>query len=413
MKIAFVRTWSEFRFNPRSFSHTAWLLRYLAENGHEVTIVEYKYSSADAEVEHDAGLTIVRLTVFGLDQGRLYRLLRVKVHSPGWILERLLWTFSLIRYLRRNKFDTIYYLETFTALMLIFLFPQIRKKLVLYWIMPLEEGEKLSWPDRFRLSLTSFVGRHIKMTIVENIVAERCLVAYGIGSDKVMVIEPGVDTKFWVPDMGGEKVRNSYNLNDKVVILFQARVVPRKGVEYLIKAADILVHEKGYQNLAFLIVGPPREAVVAIPGREELSDYVERLESLVQSLSLGQVVKLLIGWQPDDYLREFYAAADIYVLPTLEDMTPHSIKQAMAVGKPAVSTRVGWVPTLIEDGENGFLVEARQERDLANALEKLIVDEELRKRMGLNNQRKVQERWTMEQETGKWEALLLRMSQDQ
>ena len=133
------------------------------------------------------------------------------------------------------------------------------------------------------------------------------------------------------------------------------------------------------------------------------------LENLIQSVNLSSDVRLVIGWQPDNLLREFYIASDIYVLPTLEDMTPHSIKQAMAVGKPVVSTRVGWVPILIEDGKNGFLVEARQERSLADALEKLIINGDLRRIMGTNNFQKVRERWTIEQETAQWDSILSKM----
>jgi glycosyltransferase involved in cell wall biosynthesis len=409
MKIAFINGGGGARFDPHSFIHMDGVMRRLSTNGHEIRIIEYKDTPLRPRIQHECGITIVNLKVCGLERNKLYRLLKVKVHSPGWILERLLWTLSLVGYLRKNKMDAIYYNETFTALILIFIFPRIRRRLILHNIMPIEEQRKLTLMDKLRLYLASFVGNRINITIVESTIAQRALNKAGLKSKKMIVIEPGVEIGFWTTEASGDNIRKTYNLNDKMVILFQARVVPRKGVEYLIKAANILVHEKNYHNLAFVVVGPAVEAIVARPGTDELVDYVELLENLIKSLNLSSVVKLVIGWQPDDLLREFYLASDIYVLPTLEDMTPHSIKQAMAVGKPVVSTRVGWVPILIEDGKNGFLVEARQERALANALEKLIINGDVRRCMGTNNFQKVRERWTMEQETAQWHTILSKM----
>ena len=261
MKIAFINGGGGARFDPHSFTHMDGVMRNLSTKGHEIRIIEYMDTPLRPKIQHESGITIVNLKVCGLERNKLYRLLNVKVHSPGWILERLLWTLTLVDYLRKNKMDAIYYNETFTALIIIFIFPKIRRTLILHNIMPIEEQQNLALMDRLRLHLASFVGNRINITIVESTIAQRALNTAGLKNEKMIVIEPGVEIGFWTTKASGDKIRKTYNLNDKVVILFQARVVPRKGVEYLIKAADILVHEKNYHNLAFLVVGPAVEAM--------------------------------------------------------------------------------------------------------------------------------------------------------
>lgn len=85
----------------------------------------------------------------------------------------------------------------------------------------------------------------------------------------------------------------------------------------------------------------------------------------------------------------FFENADIFVLPTLAEAMPMSVIEAMAAGLPIVSTTVGGIPELVEESEEGFLIEPSNARKLAEKLSILISDKDLRIKMGKKAQEKV------------------------
>jgi len=91
----------------------------------------------------------------------------------------------------------------------------------------------------------------------------------------------------------------------------------------------------------------------------------------------------LVDWSGKlDDVRGKLAAADIVVLPSYREGTPRSLLEAMAVGRPLVTTDVPGCRNVVQDSVNGFLVESHNPLMLADALAKLIEDENLRERMG-------------------------------
>jgi glycosyltransferase involved in cell wall biosynthesis len=89
---------------------------------------------------------------------------------------------------------------------------------------------------------------------------------------------------------------------------------------------------------------------------------------------------LYLGYQED--VAGWYAALDALVLPSASEGTPVSAIEALATGRPVVATRVGGVPDVIRDGEDGFLVEVGDVEAMAERLARLAADPELRARMG-------------------------------
>jgi glycosyltransferase involved in cell wall biosynthesis len=89
---------------------------------------------------------------------------------------------------------------------------------------------------------------------------------------------------------------------------------------------------------------------------------------------------LFLGYQED--VAPFYAAFDAMILPSGNEGTPVSAIESLAAGRPVVATRVGGVPDVVRDGEDGFLVELGDVGELAGALARLAEDPELRGRMG-------------------------------
>jgi glycosyltransferase involved in cell wall biosynthesis len=85
----------------------------------------------------------------------------------------------------------------------------------------------------------------------------------------------------------------------------------------------------------------------------------------------------------------FFKRADVFVLPTYAEGTPISMLEAMAAGLPVVSTPVGGIPDVVEDGVEGFIVKPGDVEALADRLARLINDPERRRRMGRRAQDKV------------------------
>ena len=103
---------------------------------------------------------------------------------------------------------------------------------------------------------------------------------------------------------------------------------------------------------------------------------------------------LFLGYQEN--VGPFYAAFDALVLPSGNEGTPVSAIEALAAGRPVVATRVGGVPDVVRDGEDGFLVEAGATDELADRLARLARDPDLREEMGRRGRERVLPRYAVD-----------------
>jgi glycosyltransferase involved in cell wall biosynthesis len=103
---------------------------------------------------------------------------------------------------------------------------------------------------------------------------------------------------------------------------------------------------------------------------------------------------LFLGYQED--VAPLYAAFDALVLPSGNEGTPVSVIEALAAGRPVVATRVGGVPDVVRDGEDGFLVDAGATDDLAERLSRLAADPDLRERLGAAGRARVVPRYAVD-----------------
>ncbi len=119
----------------------------------------------------------------------------------------------------------------------------------------------------------------------------------------------------------------------------------------------------------------------------------ERLER--QASELGVIRDtLFLGYQED--VAPYYAAFDALVLPSANEGTPVSVIEALAAETPVVATRVGGVPDVVREGEDGFLVDAGDTEELAERLTRLAHDPELRRRFGESGRGRVLKRYAVE-----------------
>ncbi len=212
----------------------------------------------------------------------------------------------------------------------------------------------------------------------------------GIPGDRIAVIHNGVDTSKYSPIGTFEermRLRSELEIPESsLVVAIVAALRPEKNHEMLLRAASELAG-KGY---LFLVIGE---------GREE-----PRLRNLVGQLSLGGEVRFM-GRRND--IPEILRASDIFVLcshPVVETF-PLSVLEAMSSGLPVISTRVGSVETIVQEGTDGLLIEPGEETALVRAIETLGGDETKRRGFGQAARNKVVERFSLDEMVAKYVTL--------
>ncbi len=151
-------------------------------------------------------------------------------------------------------------------------------------------------------------------------------------------------------------VRARLGLTRKTVLFF-GYVREYKGLEYLIRAMPRVVPEA---DVELLIVG-------------EFYDDRARYDRLVQDLGLGERVKIVAEHVPDEAVGDYFAAADLVVLPYVSATQSGITQVAYAFGLPVVSTDVGGLPEVVRDGETGYIVPSRSESALAAAIVRYFI----------------------------------------
>jgi glycosyltransferase involved in cell wall biosynthesis len=164
--------------------------------------------------------------------------------------------------------------------------------------------------------------------------------------------------------------------DDPVRILFTARMLRDKGAIELVDAANLL-KERYYHKIQFLLIGDIDNNPKALSRSE--------LESMIDD----EYIKWL-GYRTD--IRELLEQSHIFAFPSYyREGLPKSLIEACAVGRPIVTTNSTGCKDCVIDGYNGFLVPIRDSQTLAERLELLINDKQLRITMGINS-RKIAER---------------------
>lgn len=151
-----------------------------------------------------------------------------------------------------------------------------------------------------------------------------------------------------------ERVTNLNNNSNKKIILSVSRLVVKNGLEDLIKAVSKL----------------PADYELQIIGSGPLK---QKLSSLVTELQLQNRV-VFIGEIPNHDLPKYYAAADVFVRPSLSEGLGISFLEAMQLEVPVIATNVGGIPDFLEDGVTGWFCEVKNPADIAEKIS-YVLDE--------------------------------------
>ncbi len=183
-------------------------------------------------------------------------------------------------------------------------------------------------------------------------------------------VRNGVDLTQFSRAAGRQKIRREWCVGDGPALLTVARLTEQKGHRFLIDALPGLLTE--WPSLTCLFVGE--------------GDGREPLRSLARERGVEHACRFA-GAQSN--VADWYAAADVVVLPSLSEGLPFVVLEAMAMARPVVASHVNGVPEIIQDGRNGLLVPPRHTSALETAIRRLLHDPVLAVRMAKAGQQDV------------------------
>lgn len=182
----------------------------------------------------------------------------------------------------------------------------------------------------------------------------------------IYVLYNGMDFSVPTVNYSRQNLIEKYNLNirnEDVIIGIAARLYPVKSIDTIVKAAR-LVKDKS-SKIKFLIGGD---------GEDQ-----KQLEALTASLELTDTV-FFLGWLDDP--NELMSSIDISVLTSISESFPYSILEGARFKKATISSKVGGIPDLIENGRNGYLFEPGDYKRFSELILELAEDEKKRTSMG-------------------------------
>lgn len=165
-------------------------------------------------------------------------------------------------------------------------------------------------------------------------------------------------------------------------ILFLSNLLIAKGVFVLLDALKMLDDKK--LNFICNFVGAETNEIDA-----------QRFQEEVEMRNLQNKVAYL-GKKYGEEKENLYKKSDFFILPTLNECFPLVLLEAMQHALPCVASEVGGISSIIHDGENGYLVEMNNPKALADSIEKLLKDADLRKNMGENGWMRFKRDFTLE-----------------
>jgi glycosyltransferase involved in cell wall biosynthesis len=206
---------------------------------------------------------------------------------------------------------------------------------------------------------------------------------------EVTVIPNGVDTEQFQPLPRSNALAASLNLIGEQKIEESSRVIgfagelrEKKGLRPLL-SAYAQVHQKNPTSL--LIVGDVRA------GEDK-----QIFEELKASNPAPRIV--VTGFVSPNDLPAYYSLMDVFVQPSLRDGLPNALLEAMACEKAVIATPVGGILDVIKDCENGMLVSPNDASQLANAINELLTDENLRLKLGKGARQTIRSKFTLQAE---------------
>lgn len=245
--------------------------------------------------------------------------------------------------------------------------------------------KRYPWMWFFKFSDTViFVSEFIKNDIINKVNFK----------GNVCVIHNGIDnkTRFCRRGYKDISIRQRLNIkNDEVVLAQVGEISYEKGCDILIRAFRELC--KGNDKLKLIFIGEGKNKV-------DFVHYCESIEMNQKILFLGYV---------DEIEEYFKNVIDINVLASRNEALPLSLIEASSCCLPNVASDCGGIPEVVEDNVSGLLFRTGDALDLKEKLKRLILDHELRRKMGVNGRRISEERFGIDEYVKRTQEEILKL----
>ena len=184
------------------------------------------------------------------------------------------------------------------------------------------------------------------------------------GRSKIEIIRNGVNLETLVSEID---FKEKYQINSRF-ILFVGRFSKSKGIENLINALNIIKNEEKFLDVHLVIMGVD-------------FGYEQKMEELIKKFDLSENIRVIKNPPREDVISA-YGESEFLILPSQWELSPLVPLESFAFKKPVISTRSHGIPFTVQDDKNGILVEPENSLQLADAIKKLFLDEDLRNRLG-------------------------------
>lgn len=235
-------------------------------------------------------------------------------------------------------------------------------------------GSQVSEPGVRADGETEIVSRTAILTANTPDEADELIRLYGAKQDRIAIVPPGVDLETFHPcDQIQSRERHGIGLDDKI-ILFVGRLQPLKAPDVLIDAVAVLIKRRPElrERLKLIIIGSPS-------GPQ--STWADALPDAIRDHGLDDQI-IVRPYSPRPELFRWYCTADIVGVPSYNETFGLVALEAEACGRPVVATDVGGLRHAVRAGETGLLVDGHRPEQWADALETLLDDPDLARRLG-------------------------------
>lgn len=215
--------------------------------------------------------------------------------------------------------------------------------------------------------LTRLIQHHSKVIVVSEALKNTVTLLWKIPESKVHVIYNGIDINS-IACRAKQEQCGTMTVNTPIVLVV-SRLIPQKGIDVFLKATALLIKElRGdpfLESISFKIAGDGPD--------------LPRLKKIARELGIENYVEFL-GFRKDIY--GLIKASELIVLSSLSEGLGISLLEAMALKKPVIASRVGGIPEVIRDGVTGILVPPQDPESLSQAMNYILLNKPLAKRMG-------------------------------
>lgn len=231
-------------------------------------------------------------------------------------------------------------------------------------------------------NLAEWVGFAKRIVTVSDYNRKYLVRRAGFARNKVQVIPCGIDLSLFKPF--------PQEREDLFTILTVARLVAVKGLAYFLTALKLLL-DQGIDFQCWII------------GE---GDQRKNIKKRILESRLGRNV-LLLGAKKNDELPAYYNKADLFVLPSISEGSPTVLKESLACGIPVIATNVRGVFEIVRNNENGFLIDSKQPKKIAEKIKELMRDRPLLERFKRNARNVVEQKFDVKKSTKALEKLFL------